>query len=239
VDTRDTSPPAVTLETRGEVALVRLDDGRANALSHAVVDQLETALDDADGAAGLALVGRPGKFCAGFDLSVVREGPAAAAELMDRGARVALRLFEWPTPSVLGVTGHALAMGAVFLCCADWRIGTDGDFKLGLNEVAIGLAMPEFASELARTRLATRQFHEAVALARIYGPRAAAEAGYLDEVGDDDPDATVEAAVAKATELSDYLDARAFARTRRALRGPLAEHLRQGLGEALRKVSGD
>lgn len=236
MNTSDTPTPAVTLERRDGVAVVNIDDGRANALSHAVVDQLDAALDGADGADALAIVGRPGKFCAGFDLSVVQQGPAAAAELMDRGARTALRIFEWPRPTVLGVTGHALAMGAVLLCCADWRIGTDGPYKIGLNEVAIGLAMPEFASELARTRLSTRAFHEAVTLARIYSPGEALTMGYLDELAG--ADAVGDAAVAKAAELADYLDARAFATTRRALRSPLAEHLRQGLGDALRGVSG-
>ena len=236
MNTSDTPTPAVTLELRDGVAVVTLDDGRANAISHAVIEQLDAALDAAEDAAALAIVGRPGKFCAGFDLSVVQQGPAAAAELMDRGARTALRIFEWPRPTVLGVTGHALAMGAVLLCCADWRIGTDGPFKIGLNEVAIGLAMPEFASELARTRVSTLRFHETVALARIYSPAEAATMGYLDELVD--PDAVGDAAVARAADLADYLDARAFAKTRRTLRSPLAEQLRNGLGDALRSVSG-
>lgn len=230
----------MTLERRGDVAVVRLDDGRANALSHTVVDQVHSALDEAEDSAALAVVGRPGKFCAGFDLSVMQQGPAAAAGLMDRGAKMALRLFEWPRPTVLGVTGHSLAMGAVLLCCADWRIGTDGAYKIGLNELAIGLAMPEFASELARTRLSARHFHEAVTLARIYGPAEAVVAGYLDElvdVADAGEDAVGEAAVAKAAELAGYLDARAFAKTRRSLQGPLAARLQQGLGDALRAVS--
>jgi len=170
-------------------------------------------------------VGRPGRFSAGFDLSVMRSD--RIVELMTKGSDLALRLVEHPTPVVLGVTGHALAMGAVLLLTADWRVGAEGDFKLGLNEVRIGLFVPGFAVDLADYRLSRRHLTEAVQLAEVYDPRGALAAGFLDEVVDLD---TVEArAIEKATAWAAELDPGAFARTREIARGPLLEKLRTSL----------
>jgi enoyl-CoA hydratase len=174
------------------------------------------------------IAGRPGKFCAGFDLSVINEGPEAAAAMMDRGGELSLRLHEWPTPRVIASTGHALAMGAVLLACADLRIGAVGDFKYGLNEVAIGLALPRFAFELHRPRMATRELHQATVLSKIYGPESALEAGFLDELVE--ADGIVEHAVSRAAELVDHLDAEAFVRTRRIAYHELGDYLRGKFG---------
>lgn len=214
---------AVTLSDRDGVALVIIDDGKANALSHAVLDQLDDCLDRAGESSALVIAGRPGKFSAGFDLSVVTQGAGPASELMAKGAKVALRLHEWPKPRVLAVTGHALAMGAVLLACADVRIGAVGDFKIGFNEVGIGLPMPEFANELHRGRLSPRHFHQAIALARIYGPVEAVEAGFLDRVAD--ADEVVDEAVATAAELASRLNPMAFAITRETMDRDLTARL--------------
>jgi enoyl-CoA hydratase len=91
-----------------------------------------------------------------------------------------LRLYGFPLPVVVGCTGHALAAGAILLLASDCRIGAEGDFKIGLNEVSIRLTLPVFAVELARERLSKRHFTAAVTQARIYDPIGATDAGYLD-----------------------------------------------------------
>ena len=146
-------PVQYTLE--GQVAVIRLDDGKANALSHEMLDAVNAGFDRAqeDGAGAVAVIGRPGRFSAGFDLSVMSQGPDAVAALVAKGAGLALRIFDCPTPVVLGVTGHALAMGAVLCLSADERIGSEGAYKLGLNEVAIKMTLPDFALVLADDRL--------------------------------------------------------------------------------------
>ena len=221
------SPVVFTLE--GGVGVVRMDDGKANAISHAVIDAFNAALDQAAEAApkALAIVGRPGRFSAGFDLTVMSQGGDATRELVTRGAELALRIFEWPAPVVLGATGHAMAMGAVLLCTADERIGARGDFKIGLNEVAIGLALPAFAYELARERLARRHFHRATTLAEIYSPDGAVEAGYLDRVVA--LESVARTAVSRAGELGAHVHAGAHAATKRALGASVAAKIRATL----------
>ena len=121
-------------EISGAVAVVRIDDGKANAISHAVIDGLNAALDAAERQAGaVVIIGREGKFSAGFDLSVIKQGPDAAVGLLKAGAALALRIYEHPQPVVMGCTGHALAMGAILLMAADIRIGSTGPAKIGLN----------------------------------------------------------------------------------------------------------
>lgn len=212
------------MSERDGIAVVVIDDGKANALSHLVLDQLDECLDRAVEYPALVIAGRPGRFSAGFDLSVMKQGMDAASELMEKGAELALRLHEWPKPRVFAVTGHALAMGAVLLGCADLRIGAMGEFKIGFNEVSIGLPMPEFASELHRGRLSPRHFHQAVALARIYGPEDAVEAGFLDRVTE--AEVVVDEAVATAAELASRLSPPAFAITRATLDRDLTVRLR-------------
>jgi len=167
--------------------LLAMDDGKANALSFAMFDGLNAGLDRAAAAGKVVLIsGRPGKFSAGFDLTVMGKGGAEMMALLRQGADLARRLMAFDTPVVLAVSGHALAMGALLCLSADYRIGIRGDYKLGLNEVAIGLPLPWFGVELARARLASGHVNPAVGLARIYDPSAAVTAGYLDEVVEPD-----------------------------------------------------
>lgn len=231
-DDTSTTPSSISFGLAGPVAVIDIDDGKANALGFELLDALDAALDRAEAEAeAVAVVGRPGKFSAGFDLSVMTSGPDQARGLLGRGAELGMRLYEFPQPVVLGVTGHALAMGGILLCCADIRIGADGPFKLGLNEVAIGMPVPAFAVELCRDRLSKRSFTRAIQLARIHDPAEALEAGFLDEVVG--PDRVRDRAVEVATELAGTLHRGPFRATRRTIRAELAGRLRTSLAADL------
>ena len=167
----------------GDVAVLSLDDGKANAINPATVTALDEALTRAEGEAGaLLLTGREGKLSAGFDLSVMTSGEEAMQSLVRSGAELLVRWYASPLPTVAACTGHALAMGSLLLLASDTRIGAEGPFKLGLNEVAIGMGLPIFAVELARDRLSPRSFTTATIQGRVYDPAGALEAGYLDRV---------------------------------------------------------
>lgn len=220
---------SVIYELIGSVAVVSVDDGKANALGHEVLAGLEAALErsDADKAGALVINGREGKFSAGFDLSVMTAGVDQARELLARGARLGLALFEADRPVVLGVTGHALAMGAILLCSADVRIGARGPFKIGLNEVRIGMPVPSFAVELCRARLSPPFFTGAVQLGHIHTPDEALAAGFLDELVE--PDQVADRTLHLATELAEAIHHGPFRVTRENVHGELARSLRAGL----------
>lgn len=215
------SESPVTMSFIGDVALIGIDDGKVNALTPAVLDGLWGALDVAEAKAGaVVLAGRPGVFCAGLDLNVMRSYGRAGMELLHKGTETFLRLAEFPTPVVASCTGHALAAGAVLLLCTDVRICSAGDFKIGLNEVAIGIALPELVVDLARARLSPRHFTAACNTAQIYSPEEATDVGFLDRAGS--TDATGDA-LQVAAELARRLDAAAFAKTRQATCRGLAD----------------
>jgi enoyl-CoA hydratase len=215
---------SITANRDGDVLVIRMDDGKANALSHPSLDALNEALDEAERDAGsVVLVGRPGRFCAGFDLSVINAGPAETQALVRRGGELALRLFMFPRPVVSACTGHALAAGAIILMASDHRVGTRGDFKIGLNEVAIGLPLPIFLTELAEQRLSRRHLTSATMLAHIFDPETARDAGFLDELADADGAESV--AIERARHFAATLNRRAFAASREPLRGPAAERI--------------
>ena len=225
---------AYALEDR--VAVLRLDDGKANALSPAVIEALDSALDRTEKDAGaVCLLGRPGRLSAGFDLAVMRSGPEPMRKLVTAGAELCLRMAVHPLPIVIGCTGHALAAGALLLLSADARIGARGDFKIGLNEVAIGMSLPIFAYELARERLSKRHLLRAAAQAELYAPDAAVDAGFLDSACE--PGQVVPAALAEARRLA-ALPQPAFARTKAALRGEMVASLRATLAEDMARLTG-
>lgn len=222
----------VTYELDGDTAVLRFDDGKANVLSNASIRALDEALDRAEEeAAAVVLVGRPGRFSAGFDLSVMQGEPDGVRDLLGAGGELGVRLFAFPRPVVLGVTGHALAMGAILLLAADLRVGTQGEFKIGLNEVAIGMPVPSFGIELARWSLSKRHFTRAVSLATIYDPDGALDAGYLDEIAR--PDDLEAVAIERGHRLADGLNGAAFTMTRQLDRGAAAERIRDSISSDL------
>ena len=173
----------VTLELKESIATIRMDDGKVNVISPAMVAGLNAALDQAKAdRATVILTGREGMFSAGFDLRVLTAGGPTAIDLLFSGFELAERLLSFPTPVVIACPGHAVAMGVFLLLSGDYRIGAAGPFRIQANEVAIGLPMPAAAIEICRQRLAPAHFNRAVILAEAYSPDDALVAGFVDRV---------------------------------------------------------
>ncbi len=175
--------PLVTYQVEDGVAIVAMDDGKVNALSLRMLMELNGALDQAKAEKRIVvLTGREGVFSAGFDLAVLRSGRYEALEMLRAGFELAERVLAFPTPVVMAVSGHAIAMGLFLVLSGDYRIGVEGQYKLTANEVAIGLTMPRAAVEILRQRLTPAHFNRAVALAETFSPEDGIGAGLLDRV---------------------------------------------------------
>lgn len=225
------SPTGVspTYELVDGVALITLDDGKANAISADVVTGLHAALDRAEAEArAVVITGRPGRFSAGFDLATMTGSAEGMRDLVSSGARFMMRLYGFGLPTVAACTGHALAAGALILLCCDTRIGAEGSFKIGLNEVAIGMPLPVFAVELARDRLAPKRLVAATVQAQIHSPEEAVAIGFLDELAA--ADELMATALAEASRLGE-LKTGAYARTKQTVRGQNIEHILASLDE--------
>jgi enoyl-CoA hydratase len=217
----------VRYELDGDVAVVTMDDGKANALSFEMLAALNEAFTRAEAEArATLLLGRPGRFCAGFNLKTMTSGAEAGQRLVTEGAELILRMYTFPRPVFVACSGHALAAGAILLLAADRRIGARGDFKIGLNEVAIQMTLPTFGVEISRDRLSRRHFTAAVTQARIYDPTDALDAGFLDALATaDDLNAT---ALEEARRLA-QLPSPAFANTKLKERGATVRLIRETL----------
>ena len=176
------SEAILNYELKNGVAVLHMDDGKANALGHDMIGAISNALDRAENEANaVVLMGRENRFCAGFDLSVMSSGSEAVTNLVTSGANLMTRFYTYKLPIVSACTGHALAAGGLLLLASDYRVGTEGDFKIGLNEVSIGMTTPQFLIDFAKDRVPTRLFAQAVIHARLFSPDEATEAGFLDE----------------------------------------------------------
>jgi enoyl-CoA hydratase len=165
------------------IATITMDDGKANSMSPTMIKAVNKAFDKAEADQAIVIfTGREGKFSAGFDLAVMSSGAEAVTEMLKGGAELAERLMNYPYPVVIACNGHGLAMGALLLLAADYRIGTLGKYKIGLNEVAIGMIMPAFGCEIARYALSHQFFKRCLVNAEIFTPRDALQPGFLDEV---------------------------------------------------------
>lgn len=217
----------LTVEQRGPVRIVTMDDGKANAFSLGVINDLRGLLREAeadDETRSLVIAGREGRFSGGFDLSAMRAGDVdAVVELVAAGGALVADLYASPLTVVAAATGHAVAAGALVLLGCDHRVGVDGPVKIGLNEVAIGMVLPPWALIIARDRLSKRYFHSSTTNARLFDGRTAVDAGFLDEVVA--AESVVERAIEKATELSALVPA-AYARTVEVVRGPVIAEMR-------------
>jgi enoyl-CoA hydratase len=173
----------VDVEISDGIARLTLNSGKVNELSMETFDALNAALDQAAAlGAVVILTGQPGVFSGGYDLKVMRSGPEAAADLVTAGSSFSRRLLSHPHPVIAACSGHAIANGAFILLSTDYRLGVDGDFKIGLNETAVGMTMHQVGIELARARLTPSAFNRAVLNAEMFDPTAAVDAGFLDRV---------------------------------------------------------
>jgi len=225
----------VHYQLESKTALIQMDDGKANALSEAMIAEAGEALARAEReASAVVLSGRPDRFCAGFDLKVMMSSPEAAKAMLRNGAELLMKLYGSQLPIVAACTGHALAGGALVLLTADVRIGAAGAFRIGLNEVSIGMPVPVLAMELARDRIPAAELGRATLRANIYAPDEAVRAGFLDEVA---PAADLLArAKAEAARLGN-LSRMAFRATKKRLRGRTIDHILSTLDDDMAAVT--
>jgi enoyl-CoA hydratase len=214
------------------VTRITMDDGRVNVFSPELLTALHEAFDRAEGdGTVVALTGRPGYFSAGFDLEVLRGGTRDdVGALLLLGATMAERILSFPAPVVVACSGHAFPAGSFLLLAADHRIGARGQYKLGLNEVRIGLTLPWFATVLARYRLSPAHADHAAVTGTMFDPDAAVVAGLLDEVVP--PEDLEASALAAAADLAE-LDRPAHTATKLRMRRDVVRDLRHAIESEL------
>jgi enoyl-CoA hydratase len=200
----------------GGVATITLDDGKVNALSPAMLGEVNAAFDRAEADRAVVVVtGREGVFSAGFDLKVLRGGGPDAPAMVQGGFDLATRVLAFPFPVVMACSGHAIAMGLFLLESGDYVVGAEGPFKFTANEVAIGLEVPAVGLAVLRQRVVPAVFNRMTLLAEPLDPAAALASGVLDQVVA--PASVLAVARSVAASLTS-LDMASYAATKRSAR---------------------
>ncbi|HET8869787.1 MAG TPA: crotonase/enoyl-CoA hydratase family protein [Aquabacterium sp.] len=214
----------VSYQLQDGIATLTLSNGKVNAVSPDVIDAFNRALDQAEQDKAVVIItGQPGILSGGYDLKEMMKGPQNALDLVAKGSTLARRMLSHPFPIIVACSGHAVAKGAFILLSADYRVGIDGPFNIGLNEVQIGMTMHHVGIELARDRLTKAVFQRSVINGEMFNPQGAREAGFLDAVVAT-PEELMPAALAMAQQLK-KINMTAHTKTKLKVRKALLETL--------------
>ncbi len=190
----------ISYQLEDGIATLTISNGKVNAISPDVIAAFNAALDQAEADRAIVIItGQPGILSGGYDLKVMTSSPQNAINLVAAGSTLARRMLSHPYPIIVACPGHAVAKGAFILLSADYRVGAEGPFSIGLNEVLIGMTMHHVGIELARDRLRKNFFNRSVINGEMFNPQQALEAGFLDAVVA--PEELMNAAKAMATQM--------------------------------------
>lgn len=221
----------INYKSEEKYALITINNGKANAISHEVLNGINLALDKAEADSKVVIItGQPGILSGGYDLKVMTKSTEDALELVTKGSKLSLRMLSFPMPIIIACSGHAIAKGALMLLSADYRLGVEGDFKIGLNEVMIGMTMHQAGIELAKGKMSPNFVDRSVNNAEIYNPKDAINAGFLDKIV---PQEHLLPTAFKIAEMFTKLNLKAHASTKIKVR---KQHL-TNLEEAIEKDS--
>ena len=202
----------LTYSFKDGVAVITLDDGKANALGAQSWAELNEALDMAEAEDAIVVItGREGVMSGGFDLKEMQKGGLEALELTSKGSKFARRIMAHPRPVIMAATGHTIAMGAFLAMACDYSFIKAGSFKVGLNETLIGMTMHNFGIEMGRYHLNKSHFNRCVINGEIFDPKGAMHAGFFDRVV---PEEQWPMAIPMVGQMFGQLNAKAFRETK-------------------------
>ena len=180
--------PIATLSKEGDISIIKLDDGKANAFSHDMLSQVNELLAKVPRDSGaLVITGREGLFSGGFDLKTLATGDMEKiTKMVQLGYRLLLELFSFDRPIVAAVSGHSIALGLFVTCSADYRIAIDGKYVCQANEVRNNMDIPTQIMEILKARVNKKYFYPAVYHSDAFSVQDSIEVGYIDEVVPED-----------------------------------------------------
>ncbi|HET9211601.1 MAG TPA: enoyl-CoA hydratase/isomerase family protein [Thermoanaerobaculia bacterium] len=223
----------------GPIRELRLDRPPANALSPDLISALRQAVESApgDGARALVISGSPRMFSGGLDVPylIQLDRPAIAATWRDFYAMMRV-LATSPIPVAAAVTGHAPAGGAVISLFCDHRVMSEGDFKIGLNEVPVGIPLPPVIFKTLRRVVGSRQAERLCVAGLLISGDEALRVGLVDELAA--PERVVERAVEWCRSIL-ALPPRAMAVTRALARADLVALFEEEMGAEVEGVLED
>ena len=171
----------VNFNIKDDIAIIELDDGKANVFSQATSEAVLDALKQAESEAKATVIQATGdKFSAGFDLKVMGGSEQDKNAMVLTGFKTLMHIYAHPQPVVAACNGHAMGMGAFTLLVSDTRIGAEGDYKMGLPETAASMQFTRFLLTILQAELTTSFMKTAALQSQMCNPKSAIDAGFLD-----------------------------------------------------------
>lgn len=183
----------IEIGNHGEIRELRLARPPVNALHPPLLAQLRDAVRAApgDGVQGLVIAGGPNAFSAGLDVPhLMGLGRDALSDAWRVFFETAQAIAESPIPVVAAIAGHSPAGGCVLALCCDYRVMARGPFRIGLNEVQVGLAVPEGIQHLMRRVVGAYRAERLMVEGAMVEAEQALAIGLVDELTDVDHVAT-------------------------------------------------
>jgi enoyl-CoA hydratase len=217
----------INIETRGNIAIVRIEYGKVNLLDTDMLEALRSKLEDLgkQDHAALVLTGNGSVFSAGVDLfKVLNGGEAYLQKFIPLLSEALLKLFVFPKPVVAAVNGHAIAGGCILTCCCDYRFMAEGSGRIGIAELQVGVPFPALPLEIMRFAVDHRYLQEMIYTGNTYSPDEAKTRGIVDEVVK--PEELLNSSLATAEKLG-AIPGESFRLTKLLLRQPYFENSEQ------------
>ena len=226
------------IRREGAVAWVTLNRPPANAINMQMCNELIALLDELETDAnvqGLVLTGRKGMFSAGLDIIALRKLNRGAMTLFwTRFCQTFGRLWATPLTTAAAISGHSPAGGCVLSLACDYRAMAAGEYKIGLNEVAVGLPVPDFLCQVHARTVGNRNAERLLQFGTMVQPAEALAIGLVDAVVEHD-----ELAPLVSNVLAQRLKAPPAARaaTKRNLRRWLVEEMDANLAAQVEELA--
>ncbi|MEW6730428.1 MAG: enoyl-CoA hydratase/isomerase family protein, partial [Acidobacteriota bacterium] len=191
------------IEYRDGFAILHMQMGKANAISPSFLAAALKALDELEEQSVncIILTGYDKYFSAGLNLLELWEyNRIQLLEFVQQFEAVFVRILRLPQIVIAAINGHAIAGGAILAQLADYRIMVDGDLRIGVNEIDLGIPFPRQILEILKERLPRASYFDVLYRGLLFPPQEALRVGLIDEISA--PESLEQRAILLATELA-------------------------------------
>ncbi|MDB5088949.1 MAG: echA8 1 [Mucilaginibacter sp.] len=168
------------------LAVITLDRGRSNPINHQMVKELTICiktLENDDSVGGLILTGKEGFFSSGIDLIEAYDyNEEQSREFWVDFLALQSLLVAFKKPMIAAISGHSPAGGCILAICCDYRLMAEGKFIIGLNEIPVGIIVPDTVFNLYSFWLGQRKAYQYLMEGKLLNINEAFEAGLIDEI---------------------------------------------------------
>ena len=176
----------IKVNIKDKIAVLALDRSRSNAINSEMVSELYQMIrniENDDSIAGLILTGKDGFFSAGLDLIELYDyDEVQIREFWVDFLNLVTALVSFKKPMIAAISGHSPAGGCVLTLCCDYRIMAEGKFIIGLNEVPVGIIVPESIFHLYSFWLGSAPAYRFMLEGKLLNTREALNSGLVDEL---------------------------------------------------------